>query len=166
MRGHSSGGPGAVDSQGYSLLYQLLSKQKDVDKLLLVKAEAGDVNSLVKRIAAVCAQGTEQMEKLSAADPTINLELEPLPAAEVAARKSIEGAKARALLLSGGKEFEVRLLLSQIEGMSYGTHLAATLAKGEEHPARKSYLEYLSDELRKLEENLLQLIQGRFRDPL
>jgi len=153
-----------VDSEGYTLLYDLLSKESDVDKLLLIKAETPAVNTLMKNIAAACSNGAAKLEEFAQAEPTLNLKLVSLPAAELETRKSIESGRARALLFASGKELEVRLLLSQAEGMSYGAHLAAVLARREEHPARKSHLEYISEELGKLESALLDLIEERFRD--
>jgi len=44
---------GSARRDGYSLLHSLVSKQKDVSKLLIVKREQADVRELVQEIARV-----------------------------------------------------------------------------------------------------------------
>jgi hypothetical protein len=82
----------AGDTHGYALLFNLLGDEKNVSKLLIIKA-----------------------------------------------RKSISKARAKELLTQSGKEFELRLLLSQNEALTYGAHLADVLAKAEPNERRANF---------------------------
>jgi hypothetical protein len=93
------------------------------------------------------------------------LHVESLPASEQRTRKAIEKARARTLLLSRGIDFELNLLLSQAEGMSYGEALAATVAEEERHTERKRYLAHLSEELGQLHREVLETLKSRWRSP-
>jgi hypothetical protein len=91
--------------------------------------------------------------------------VESLKDSDQRTRKAIEKARARTLLLSRGIDFELNLLLSQAEGMSYGEALAATVAEEERHTERKRYLAHLSEELGQLHREVLETLKSRWRSP-
>lgn len=152
-------------NEGYSLLYDLMSKQKDVDKLLFIKKEKPDVGTVIERIAATCTNAAQKMESFRTEDPSLNLEVKSLPSVEEATRASIESQRTSELLFSAGKDFEVHLLLSQAEGISYGAHLAKVLAEEEKHNGRKEYMMHLSKELQDLHKGVLEIISSRYAPP-
>jgi hypothetical protein len=113
---------------GYALLYQLMGDEQNVSKLLLVKREREELNTLVKSISKAAGDAHKQLEVFGKADSSLNLKANGLPREEVAARESISKAKAKELLTGKGKNFELSLLLSQNEALTYAEHLALTLA--------------------------------------
>jgi hypothetical protein len=152
-------------NEGYSLLYDLLSKQKDVDKLLIIKKEKPDVGTVIERIAATCTNAAQKLESFRTEDPSLNLEVKSLPEVEEATRASIESERTKELLFSTGRDFEVHLLLSQAEGICYGAHLAGVLAQEEKHNGRKEYMKHLSTELHDLQKGVLEIISSRYAPP-
>src|SRR4249920_2000751 len=52
----------AIRNQGYSLLYGLVSDEKNVSKLLLIKHEKSDVGELIREIARTNAEAAKQLE--------------------------------------------------------------------------------------------------------
>ncbi|HVR76069.1 MAG TPA: hypothetical protein VMT52_17185 [Planctomycetota bacterium] len=152
-------------NEGYSLLYDLMSKQKNVDKLLMIKKEKPDVGTVVERIAATCTNAAQKMESFRTEDPSLNLEVKSLPAVEQATRASIESERTKELLFSTGEDFEVHLLLSQAEGICYGAHLAGVLASEEKHNGRKEYMKHLSKELQDLQKSVIEILSSRYAPP-
>ena len=150
-----------VRNQGYALLYDLVSSEKDLAKLLLIKRESAAINALIKDIAATAEGIQRQLDLFALEDPRLNLRLIDLPFIENKTRESIGAARAKQLLVSGGKKFELRLLLTQNEALTYGTHLAQTLAANESIPKRKTYLDQAAGRLRALAERVEDAILAR-----
>ncbi len=120
----------------YSLLHQLLAEQKDVSLLRLIKREPSEVKSLIKKIAAASGAGAQLLEAFASRDPSIRLDDLRLPPAEVAARAAIAATKEKELLGQSGDKFELGLLLTQTEALSYASHLAQVTAENEPDPDR------------------------------
>ena len=148
-------------NQGFSLLYDLVSDEKNVDKLLLIKSETPEVQTVIRKIAAASGNAASRLEEFAKKDSSIDLKVESLPVAEQKTRSSIASSKTKSLLLSTGSQFEVRLLLSQAQGMSYGGHLAEVLSGLDENPQRKEYLAGLSGELLELHDAVLEILDRR-----
>jgi hypothetical protein len=107
----------------YSLLHQLLEEQKDVSILRFIKPEHSDVKTLIKRIAANSAAGVALLEEFARDDPSIKLDDIRLPPGEVSTRDAIASTKEKELLGQTGDTFELTLLLTQTEALSYAWHL-------------------------------------------
>ena len=122
----SSGGDVSQSTRNnsYSLLHQLLDDQSDVSLLRFIKSENPDVKKLVKRIATTSAIGATLLEQFAKDDPTIKLDNIALPPGEEATRDAIATTKEKELLNQTGDTFELTLLLTQTEALSYGWHLA------------------------------------------
>jgi hypothetical protein len=151
----------AVRNQGYSLLYQLLSDEKDVSKLLMIKKEAPDVGGLLKDISRVSGDGAKQLEAFEKADAHLHLKMTGLPVAEQQTRDLISKTKAKELITKTGEKFEVRILLAQAEALSYGAHLAVVTASNETDSQRKKFLEGVSEDYQRLHQRLIDLIHSR-----
>jgi hypothetical protein len=155
----------AIRNQGYSLLYSLLSDEKDLSKLLLVKKEAADLGALLKDISRVSGDAAKQLEAFEKADTHLHLKMTGLPVAEQQTRDLISKTKAKELISKTGDKFEVRVLLSQAEALSYGAHLAAVIIPNEQDPARTKFLSNISEEYQQLHQRLIDLIHTRWRAP-
>jgi len=155
----------AADHGGYALLFGLLGDEKDVAKLLVVKRERAELRELIKEIADAAGRGHKRLEEFAKADHSLNVTKQGLPPAEATTRASIARAKAKELLAQGGKDFEVQLLLSQNEALTYGTHLAQTIAKAENDPQRTKYLQQLRGELNQFQRKVLAMLLANYSLP-
>jgi hypothetical protein len=131
----------------YSLLHQLLDEQKDVSLLRFIKREHTDVKDLIKRIAAASGTDSDLLEEFAKHDPSISLTDIRLPPGEVATRAAIASTKKKELLGQTGDEFELTLLLTQTEALSYAWHLAKVAGENDSQPERARALAGVSKDM-------------------
>lgn len=134
----------------YSLLHQLLAQEKNVSLLRFIKSEPADLKKLVNQIATTSGAGAKLLEKFAKDDSSINLDDFRLPPGEVATRDAIAATKQKELLGQTGEEFELALLLTQTEALSYGWHLAGVAAENEPQPERVRALKGIGDDMQTL----------------
>jgi hypothetical protein len=134
----------------YSLLHQLLDEQKDISMLRFIKREHSDVKNLINRIAASSGAGSELLEDFARQDPSLRLDDIRLPPGETATRAAIASTERKELLGQTGDKFELTLLLTQTEALSYGWHLAKVASENEPQPNRARALAGMSEDLKKL----------------
>jgi hypothetical protein len=162
--GHSAGTITLPQDQtranSYSLLYQLLEQQRHVDKLLLVKMESGELKLLIKAIAAASATGAKRLEEFARHDATIRLDQTSLPPGETATRNAIANTKKKELLTPFNSSFELDLLLTQSEALSYAWHLAKVAAASEPNYRHARSLNDLSTEMKNLHGQVLLLMRS------
>ena len=149
----------ATDSQVtrnncYSLLHQLLDDEKNVSILRFIKRENTDLKSLIKSVSAAAKAGAEQLEVFAKQDPTLILDDYRLPPGEQKTRDAIGATKEKELLHQSGARFELTLLLTQIEALNYGVHLAKVAALNDTQPDRIRYLAGLSEQMKNLEDQV------------
>ena len=160
----SPGGAGAgqaTRNNCYSLLHQLLDEQKDVSILRFIKREQKDVNILVKKIAVTSATGAKLLEELARQDPSICLDDFRLPPGEMGTRDAIAATKKKELLSQTGDEFELTLLLTQTEALSYGWHLAKVAGENETQPDRAQALAGVSADMKRLYDEVYLLLLSK-----
>jgi len=145
-----SGSSASTRNNCYSLLHQLLDEQKDVSILRYIKREHHDVKDLVKRIATTSGTGARLLEEFAKDDPSIKLDDIRLPPGELATRDAIASTKQKELLSQTGDEFELTLLLTQTEALSYGWHLAKVAGENEPQPDRARALAGVSQDMENL----------------
>jgi len=144
-----------------SLLYELLQDEKNVSKLLIIKGERPEVNRLVKDISSAAAAGAKELEEFAKLDRKLNLRASGLPPGERATRDAISKTRTRELLLASGDDFELKLLLTQVEALGYASHLAKVAAKSEPQPDRAREFTGLSDEMQQLYSQVIALMSPR-----
>ncbi len=147
----------------YSLLHQLLADQKNVGLLLLIKREEDDVEKLVKKIAANSAAGAKLIEEFARHDSSISLDDIKLPPGEAATRDAIASTKKKELLGQSGSRFELSLLLTQTQALSYAWHLAKVAGESEAQPERAHALAGLSKDMENLYHEAFALLLSRNR---
>jgi hypothetical protein len=76
------------------------------------------------------------LEDFAKHDPSIHLDDIRLPPGETATRAAIASTKKKELLGQSGDEFEMTLLLTQAEALSYAWHLAIVAGENEPQPDR------------------------------
>ena len=150
------------NARGYALLFELLGDEKNVSKLLIIKRERPELRELIRDIAQRCGTAHEELERFAKADPGLNLKTNGLPAVEIGTRDAIGKTKAKQLLAESGKEFELRLLIAQHEALTYGSHLAGTIAKGESNARRAEFFRRLSSDLEVLENRVTSMLLANY----
>jgi hypothetical protein len=145
----------------YSLLHQLLDEQKDVSLLRFIKREHSDVKNLVKRIATVSGTGAKLLEGFAKQDPSIRLDDIRLPPGETATRAAIASTEKKELLDQSGDEFELTLLLTQTEALSYARHLATIAGENEPQPDRAHALAGVSKDMENLNHEVFTMLLAK-----
>jgi hypothetical protein len=145
----------------YSLLHQLLDEQKDVSILRYIKREHTDVKDLVKRIATTSGTGATLLEEFAKDDPSIRLDDIRLPPGELATRDAIASTKQKELLSQSGDEFELTLLLTQTEALSYAWHLAKVAGENEPQPDRARALAGMSGDMQNLYRDVFVMLLSK-----
>jgi hypothetical protein len=156
-----SGAVPSTRNNCYSLLHQLLDEQKDVSLLRFIKQEQADVKDLVKRIAANSAAGAKLLEEFAKHDPSLDLDDIRLPPGEAATRDAIASTRKKELLSQTGDTFELTLLLTQTEALSYAAHLAKVAAENESQPDRARALAGVSQDMANLYNEAFALLLSK-----
>ena len=123
-----------VRNNAAALLYDLLSQEKDVSKVLLVKLHTKELSELIKAISATSKDNKKLLEQMAKNDGGLNLTNLDLPPGEKAARASEGKSKEHDLLFSSGDAFEFNLLETQAEALNYGWHLSKVAAENSVRP--------------------------------
>lgn len=156
--------PAQATSQhhGYALLFDLLGDEQNVSKLLIVKRDRPELKKLVKAISETAGKAHKELEKFGK-HGEINLKEQGLPDAEAQTRKSISQEKAKTLLAEKGTDFEIALLLTQNEALTYGSHLAKVLAASETHADRLRLLQGISSNLGELRNQVMEMLREHLK---
>jgi hypothetical protein len=152
----------ATSQHGYALLFDLLGDEQNVSKLLIVKRDRPELKKLVKAISESAGKAHKELEKFGK-HGEINLKDQGLPDAEVQTRKSISQEKAKTLLAEKGSDFEIALLLTQDEALTYGSHLARVLAASETHADRLRLLLGISSNLAELRNQVMEMLREHLK---
>ena len=147
-----------IRNEGYSLLYELASKQSDVDKILMVKHAQPKIAALIKEIAQTFVQEKGELELFAQKDSGLSLRSIHLPPLERKTRESIESSTTKTLLFSSGKEFELQLLLTQVQALDYASHLARSLGGQDNNKARKAFLDQFAKQCEQHYKNTISLL--------
>lgn len=124
----------AERNNAVSLLYDLMQDEKNLSKILIIKHGDAEFDQLIKAIAQTSHDTGARLEAMAGADPQVKLHALELPAGEKATRDSIAKTKEHELLFSSGTNFEFQLLLTQVDALSYGWHLAKIAAGNSAQP--------------------------------
>jgi hypothetical protein len=149
----------ATRDNAIALLYELLNDEQHLSKILIIKSESPALKQVVKDISDAAANGVKVMTSLEKGNPALEKGQNGLPAGEKAAREAIAKASRNQLLESSGSEFELQLLLTQVQGLRYGSHLARVIAENEQIPERVLAYKKVSVQLKMLEEQVVGMIR-------
>jgi hypothetical protein len=84
-----------------------------------------------------------------------------LPPGEAATREAIASSRTKELLGQKGDEFELTLLLTQTEALSYAWHLAKVAGDNEPDPDRARALTGVSQDMKNLYHEAFELLLSR-----
>jgi hypothetical protein len=138
-----------------------LDEQKDVSMLRFIKREHSDVKDLIKKIAANSAAGAKLLEEMARHDPSITLDDIRLPTGEASTRDAIASTKQKELLGQSGETFELTLLLTQTEALSYAWHLAKVAGENESEPDHARALAGISEDMENLYQEVFALLLSK-----
>jgi len=144
-----------------ALLDDLLNDEKNVSKILIIKHNSDELGKLIKDISATAGDGAKTIEEFSKSMGDLDLKRLDLPPGEAATRKAISKTKEHLLLTSKDAEFEFQLLLTQVEALNYGAHLAMVVADSEKDPNGTREFLRLSAQLRDLRERVEAMLRQR-----
>ena len=145
-------------SEGYAILHDLVSDEKNIKLLSFIKRERPEFKALLKRIAATAKETAEGLESFAKKDAQMNLKITRLPTVEQQTRDSIAAETQKQILKSSGDSLESRLLMTQVESMNYAAHLAKVLAAMEVDLARKQFLQNASVKFAALHDEVYQML--------
>ena len=146
-------------SHGYGRLHELMGQLREVDKILWNKGPSDPVRQLLKDIATTAEDAHKRIGELVKDDPAIDLDAVVSAELEEATRDAIASTTRNELLTSSGRTFELRMLVSQLESMRYGSHLAGQVAAADEQENRRAYVEQLSGQLESLRVRAFDLLR-------
>ncbi|SDU13021.1 hypothetical protein SAMN05444156_2135 [Verrucomicrobium sp. GAS474] len=127
--------------EGYALLSSLVDDESNVDKVFFIKSGSPALKETIKAIAE--AAKALQTDLASFRDGGLHpYGATDLPPLEGETRKAIADHKQKQILGGSRPVFEKELLLSQYEGLSYGTCLLQTLAEHDDSPSRSRLLRH------------------------
>jgi hypothetical protein len=150
-------------SEGYSLLYDLLSKQKHSSLLSIIKKESPELKSLLEKVSETSKATTKELDSLAKLNPPVTLKAPHLPRLEQAARESIRDETGKELFHSNGVDLEFNMVSSQLAGMNYAAHLARTLATVETNPVRREFLQRTDRNYSKLHGQMYKMLFARYQ---
>lgn len=148
-------------SEGYSLLHQLLDKNKQVSGIFLLKDLDAEFETLIRDIAETCERHASQLADFAARDDRVLLTTANLPEVEADARAFIESNSTAVLMKASGDDLRLRLALEQLEATRYAAALAAVLAENDVNPDRRALMTVIKDEFESLRARLLREVQSR-----
>jgi hypothetical protein len=149
----------AASGHGYALLYEMLGQERQVSKLLTIKEERQALETIIDEIAETCDTAYDRLEELAKESPRLDLSDTGLPVEEVLTREAIAATRRDQLLAASGREFELQLLWTQNEALTYAAHLADTLARSESDSARLAFVRALWKDLTRLQQDVGALLR-------
>lgn len=148
----------AASGHGWALLHEILGQERQVSTLLVIKEERKALETVVDAISDTCDTAYERLDEL-AEDSRLDLSDTGLPADEVRTRAAIAATRRDQLLAASGRDFELQLLWSQNEALTYASHLAGTLARSEPDAARLAFARALWKDLTRLQQDVQALLR-------
>ena len=150
-------------SEGYALLYDLASKEKQSSQLSIIKTMSPELKSLLERISETSKVTVKELETLARINPPLNLEVSHLPTIEHAARDSIDKQTSKEILHSTGVALEFNMVSSQLAAMNYAAHLARSLAVVETNPRRREFLQRTDRKFSELHSQVYKMLFTRYQ---
>jgi hypothetical protein len=154
----------AIRENALNLLCDLLGDEKNLSKLLIIKKATPDLKQLVKAISQTAATELKTLDTWRGTNRQPAKALLGLPPGETATRDAISKTKQHELLHGSGSELEFQLLLTQVEALNYGKHLALVISQNEPDVLHAQKASAMSQELNQLREQALALLRSASRN--
>lgn len=155
----TSKAPFAQLNPGYSLLYKLMSDESDVGKIFFLKSADDATKSLVKEIGSAAQDAKKKMDFFIKQNNQLHYDTPNLPWVEQRSRDLQAKEDEHNLLMnSKGKNFELRVIFTQLEAMNYCKQLCKALDEKETAGNRKRFLEELANQSAGLSDRLMKMM--------
>jgi hypothetical protein len=150
---------------GYTLLYTIVSAQKNSDKILLIKRVSPQVEKVIKDISNATGDMDADLKKFAKEDPNIVLDRSVLPLIEEKQRESATLERGLQFIGTSGKPFERLLLLTQSGLLTTERHVSRVMRDSEANPDRKAFWEQATKTFDKLYAELVKLLENEYFSP-
>jgi hypothetical protein len=158
MAAANAKGTQAEQDAGYTLLRDVLVDERKVRQIFALKDASDPTRKLIEEISGLAETSLHQLDGLAKQKPTVRLNTPSLPPIEAKTRIAVYSKTTEELLEKEGQEFEMALLLTQVEALGYMSNLTVVLAQGEGNPHRIKFLNQLSQKSFKLREKVVKRI--------
>jgi hypothetical protein len=147
---------------GYVLLYDLVAKQKNADKLLIIKRVSPEVRALIEEISNAVGELNDELERFAKQDRVITLDRRVLPLIEALQRENAQAERGKQFLETSGKKFERLLLLTQSGVLTTERHISRVMRDKEPNPERKAFWEGAVKTFDHLYTKLVRLLEDQY----
>jgi hypothetical protein len=147
---------------GYVLLYDLVAKQKNTDKLLIIKRVSSEVRALIEELSNAAGELNDELERFAKQDRLIKLDRRVLPLIEALQRENVQAERGKQFLETSGKEFERLLLLTQSGVLTMERHISRVMRDKELNPERKAFWEGAVKTFDRLYAKLVKLLEDQY----
>lgn len=137
-------------SEGYRAVKDILHQEARVDGILKIKHPKKGIEDFLKQVATVSKGLDESFDGWFKEEPALLAKRDGFPAVEEKTRSDMTSSMTKSLIFSGGKNFEIRILVSQVQATDYLSHAFAVLEDAESSDARKGKLKKAKEEYEKL----------------
>ena len=149
-------------AEGYSLLYATTSQQKDLKKLLYVKFESDAVDAVISELADYARELSAQLEDMTRRYPALTVNKQFLPVVEVKTREAISQETTAEFKSTKGKDFERRLLLSQLTALGQEKNMAKVMVELETADERRAFWRKTQQRFETLHGKVWHLLSERY----
>ena len=135
----------AMDA-GYSVLHRLLGDEQHLRVLRLAKmvvslqAISSPTRKLIDDIAAASAADSDRLDQIAALEPRIRFDASCSAMLDRAMLDPMRLATAKTLVMAPGDEFEIKLVVSQVQALYMISQLIAELGKLDPNTQRQAWL--------------------------
>lgn len=145
-------------SAGYAGLYDVVSQNQGVAKLLVIKTVPDEVATEIRAIAETCQAFTDELKDFAERDVSLDLAERDMPRMEHEARTGIENQTRQRLLFTSGEPLARHLLIAQVKAMQYVHHMCKTLADEDDDAQRSKALTRRAADFAEHEKRLLAML--------
>lgn len=142
----------------YTILYEIVSKQKDLDKISFIKTISPELKPLLQEISQTSQKIVKKLKDWSSQDPQLRLNFHSLPTFEKQIRQEIESDTTRKIISSSKDSLEKLLLLKQSEGLNYQAYLCRWLSQNETNTVRQEKLKKFEKKLANLNRRVFDFL--------
>lgn len=145
---------------GYVILRELLADESNLDSILLLKSTSDSTESLLRDIAESSSDMLKQLDRMAENNPELTMAFNGLPQVEVLVRAAIASRTGMQLLSANDDDFEYLVLITQDSAMSYGMHLADSLADMEPDAGAAGKFKQMSERMSALHNRVKERLKS------
>lgn len=157
----SSEAPASAKDSGFAFIYNVSSRQQNVDKLLWIKDPGPDVKAWCEQIASFNTGVTKQLEDWQKAGLITGLDHMNLPPVELKARERATNRTTGELLFSEDISLRINLVTAQLKGLGYCADLCAVMSEDPKNKEIGEKLEQWQKQYSQLYADGMKILEGQ-----